>query len=117
MGFLDIFRISEIKKENEELNGKVQNMEKILEETKSLTIAEINDYIAKKEKEKKEINVEVIKYNNIDSIENKIATSFRILNQAFKPNLVSIREEFLNLKYQELYLGYEFERKKAEEKD
>ena len=226
MGFLDIFSISEIKKENEELNGKVQNMEKILEETKSLTIAEINDYIAKKEKEKKEINVEVIKYksqldgvireisnkrkelvdvedeielqqfalykpkydfatslqykdeldkirqqqknmiknksavkysdlwrvdgslskgrqmtngnikvilrcfnaeceaainkikyNNIDSIENKIATSFRILNQAFKPNLVSIREEFLNLKYQELYLGYEFERKKAEEKE
>ena len=226
MGFLDIFRISEIKKENEELNGKIQNMEKILEETKSLTIAEINDYIAKKEKEKKEINVEVIKYksqldgvireisnkrkelvdvedeielqqfalykpkydfttslqykdeldkirqqqknmiknksavkysdlcrvdgslskgrqmtngnikvilrcfnaeceaainkikyNNIDSIENKIATSFRILNQAFKPNLVSIREEFLNLKYHELYLGYEFERKKAEEKE
>ena len=26
MGFLDIFRISEIKKENEELNGKVQKL-------------------------------------------------------------------------------------------
>ena len=64
-----------------------------------------------------EAAINKIKYNNIDSIENKIATSFRILNQAFKPNLVSIREEFLNLKYQELYLGYEFERKKAEEKE
>ena len=55
MGFLDIFRISEIKKENEELNGKIQNMEKILEETKSLTIAEINDYIAKKRKKKRRL--------------------------------------------------------------
>ena len=63
-----------------------------------------------------EAAINKIKYNNIDSIENKIATSFRILNQAFKPNLVSIREEFLNLKYHELYLGYEFERKKLKKK-
>ena len=226
MGFLDIFRISEIKKENEEHNGKVQKLEAVLEETKVLSIVEINDYLADKEKEKSDIDNDIIKYksqldgiireisnkrqelidvedeielqecaiyeprydfatslqykeeldevrqyqkdmikdksaviysenwtvdgslakgrkmtngnikvilrcfnseceaainkikyNNIDSIENKIATSFRILNQAFKPNLVSIREEFLNLKYQELYLGYEFERKKAEEKE
>ena len=51
MGFLDIFRISEIKKENEELNGKVQKLEVVLEETKVLSIVEINDYLADKETE------------------------------------------------------------------
>ena len=226
MGFLDIFRISEIKKENEELNGKVQKLEAVLEETKVLSIVEINDYLADKEKEKSDIdnditkyksqldgiireisnkrqelidvedeielqecaiyeprydfatslqykeeldevrqyqkdmikdksaviysenwtvdgslakgrkmtngNIKVIlrcfnseceaainkiKYNNIHTIEKRIQTSFNILNQAFKTAKVAITEDYLDLKFDELYLGYEFERKKAEEKE
>lgn len=226
MGFLDIFRISEIKKENEELNGKVQKLEAILEETKVLSIVEINDYLADKEKEKSDIDNDIIKYksqldgiireisnkrqelidvedeielqecaiyeprydfatslqykeeldevrqyqkdmikdksaviysenwtvdgslakgrkmtngnikvilrcfnseceaainkikyNNIHTIEKRIQTSFNILNQAFKTAKVAITEDYLDLKFDELYLGYEFERKKAEEKE
>ena len=226
MGFLDIFRISEIKKENEELNGKVQKLEAVLEETKALSIVEINDYLANKEKEKSDINNDIskyksqldgiireisnkrkelidvedaielqecaiyeprydfatslqykeeldevrqyqkdmikdksaviysenwtvdgslakgkkmtngnikvilrcfnseceaainkIKYNNIHTIEKRIQTSFNILNQAFKTAKVAITDDYLNLKFDELYLGYEFEKKKAEEKE
>ena len=226
MGFLDIFRISEIKKENEELNGKVQKLEAVLEETKVLSIVEINDYLADKEKEKSDIDNDIIKYksqldgiireisnkrqelidvedeielqecaiyeprydfatslqykeeldevrqyqkdmikdksaviysenwtvdgslakgrkmtngnikvilrcfnseceeainkikyNNIHTIEKRIQTSFNILNQAFKTAKVAITEDYLDLKFDELYLGYEFERKKAEEKE
>lgn len=226
MGFLDIFRISEIKKENEELNGKVQKLEAVLEETKALSIVEINDYLADKEKEKSDIDNDIIKYksqldgiireisnkrqelidvedeielqecaiyeprydfatslqykeeldevrqyqkdmikdksaviysenwtvdgslakgrkmtngnikvilrcfnseceaainkikyNNIHTIEKRIQTSFNILNQAFKTAKVAITEDYLDLKFDELYLGYEFERKKAEEKE
>lgn len=226
MGFLDIFRISEIKKENEELNGKVQKLEAVLEETKVFSIVEINDYLADKEKEKSDIDNDIIKYksqldgiireisnkrqelidvedeielqecaiyeprydfatslqykeeldevrqyqkdmikdksaviysenwtvdgslakgrkmtngnikvilrcfnseceaainkikyNNIHTIEKRIQTSFNILNQAFKTAKVAITEDYLDLKFDELYLGYEFERKKAEEKE
>lgn len=226
MGFLDIFRVSEIKKENEELNGKIQNLEAVLEETKALSIVEINDYLANKEKEKSDINNDIskyksqldgiireisnkrkelidvedaielqecaiyeprydfatslqykeeldkvrqyqkdmikdksaviysenwtvdgslakgkkmtngnikvilrcfnseceaainkIKYNNIHTIEKRIQTSFNILNQAFKTAKVAITDDYLDLKFDELYLGYEFEKKKAEEKE
>ena len=226
MGFLDIFRISEIKKENEELNGKIQKLETVLEETKALSIVEINDYLANKEKEKSKINnniikyksqldglireisnkrkelidvedeieiqecaiyeprydfatslqykeeldevrqyqkdmikdksaviysenwtvdgslakgkkmtngnikvilrcfnseceaaINKIKYNNIHTIEKRIQTSFNILNQAFKTAKVAITDDYLDLKFDELYLGYEFEKKKAEEKE
>lgn len=226
MGFLDIFRISEIKKENEELNGKIQKLETVLEETKALSIVEINDYLANKEKEKSKINNDIIKYksqldglireisnkrkelidvedeieiqecaiyeprydfatslqykeeldevrqyqkdmikdksaviysenwtvdgslakgkkmtngnikvilrcfnseceaainkikyNNIHTIEKRIQTSFNILNQAFKTAKVAITDDYLDLKFDELYLGYEFEKKKAEEKE
>lgn len=226
MGFLDIFRVSEIKKENEELNGKIKKLEAVLEETKALSIVEINDYLANKEKEKSDINNDIskyksqldgiireisnkrkelidvedaielqecaiyeprydfatslqykeeldevrqyqkdmikdksaviysenwtvdgslakgkkmtngnikvilrcfnseceaainkIKYNNIHTIEKRIQTSFNILNQAFKTAKVAITDDYLNLKFDELYLGYEFEKKKAEEKE
>ena len=226
IGFLDIFRISETKKVNEELNGKVQKLEAVLEETKVLSIVEINDYLADKEKEKSDIDNDIIKYksqldgiireisnkrqelidvedeielqecaiyeprydfatslqykeeldevrqyqkdmikdksaviysenwtvdgslakgrkmtngnikvilrcfnseceaainkikyNNIHTIEKRIQTSFNILNQAFKTAKVAITEDYLDLKFDELYLGYEFERKKAEEKE
>lgn len=226
MGFLDIFRISEIKKENEELNGKIQKLETVLEETKALSIVEINAYLANKEKEKSKINnniikyksqldglireisnkrkelidvedeieiqecaiyeprydfatslqykeeldevrqyqkdmikdksaviysenwtvdgslakgkkmtngnikvilrcfnseceaaINKIKYNNIHTIEKRIQTSFNILNQAFKTAKVAITDDYLDLKFDELYLGYEFEKKKAEEKE
>lgn len=226
MGFLDIFRVSEIKKENEELNGKIQKLEAVLEETKALSIVEINDYLANKEKEKSDINNDIskyksqldgiireisnkrkelidvedaielqecaiyeprydfatslqykeeldevrqyqkdmikdksaviysenwtvdgslakgkkmtngnikvilrcfnseceaainkIKYNNIHTIEKRIQTSFNILNQAFKTAKVAITDDYLDLKFDELYLGYEFEKKKAEEKE
>lgn len=226
MGFLDIFRVSEIKKENEELIGKIQKLEAVLEETKALSIVEINDYLANKEKEKSDINNDIskyksqldgiireisnkrkelidvedaielqecaiyeprydfatslqykeeldevrqyqkdmikdksaviysenwtvdgslakgkkmtngnikvilrcfnseceaainkIKYNNIHTIEKRIQTSFNILNQAFKTAKVAITDDYLNLKFDELYLGYEFEKKKAEEKE
>lgn len=64
-----------------------------------------------------EAAINKIKYNNIHTIEKRIQTSFNILNQAFKTAKVAITEDYLDLKFDELYLGYEFERKKAEEKE
>ena len=64
-----------------------------------------------------EAAINKIKFNNIQSIENRIYRSFDQLNKLNSTNRVSIRNEFLNLKLQELYLGHEYELKRQEEKE
>lgn len=58
-----------------------------------------------------------VKFNNIDSIKTRIMKSFELLNNLGTRNLISIRREYLNLKLEELYLSYEYELKKQEEKE
>lgn len=58
-----------------------------------------------------------IKFNNIDSIEKKIKKAFEVLNKLGKRMEISITHDYLNLKIEELYLAYEYEIKKQEEKE
>ncbi|MFS7389887.1 DUF4041 domain-containing protein [Carnobacterium maltaromaticum] len=64
-----------------------------------------------------EASINKIKYNNIQSIENRINKSFDQLNKLNQTNRLSLSMQFLNLKLEELYLAYEYERKRQEEKE
>ena len=58
-----------------------------------------------------------VKFNNIESIKKRITLSYNSLNRLNSTNKVSISEEFLYLKYQEMYLAYEYAQKIQEEKE
>lgn len=61
--------------------------------------------------------IDRVKFNNIDSMKKRIEKSFESLNKLNKTVLVGLRNEFLDLKTQELYLAYEYQVKKQEEKE
>lgn len=58
-----------------------------------------------------------VKFNNIESIENRIQTSFDQINKLNESSKISLSDSFLKLKFEELHLGYEYELKKQEEKE
>ncbi|MEH7379130.1 DUF4041 domain-containing protein [Bacillus sp. JJ1533] len=58
-----------------------------------------------------------VKYNNVDASEQRIHKVYDELNKLTDMQRVSIAKGYLNLKLQELYLKYEFEQKKQEEKE
>lgn len=58
-----------------------------------------------------------IKFNNITSIEKKINKAFEDLNRLGAIMSISISQAYLKLKIQELYLCYEYQVKKQEEKE
>lgn len=64
-----------------------------------------------------EAAINKVTYRNITSVERKINSSFTQLNKSFNTNKISIKETYLNLKLQELYMAYEYERKRQEEKE
>jgi len=64
-----------------------------------------------------EAAINKIKFNNLERIENRIYKSFEQLNKLNEVNQVSITQEFLNLKFDELHLGYEYEQRKELEKE
>ncbi len=64
-----------------------------------------------------EAAINKIKFSNLERIENRIYKSFEQLNKLNEINQVSIAQEFLNLKFDELHLGYEYEQKKELEKE
>lgn len=57
------------------------------------------------------------KYNNVDSLEKKINKAAETLNKLGDRMSISITARYINLKVQELYLAYEYELKKQEEKE
>lgn len=61
--------------------------------------------------------IDRVKFNNIDSMKKRIEKSFESLNKLNKTVLVGLRNEYLNLKIEELYLSYEYQVKKQEEKE
>ena len=61
--------------------------------------------------------IDRVKFNNIDSMKKRIEKSFDSLNKLNKTVLVGLKNEFLDLKIQELYLAYEYQVKKQEEKE
>jgi hypothetical protein len=58
-----------------------------------------------------------VKFNNIKSIEKKITKAFEILNNLGQRMSIVLSADYLNLKLSELYLCYEYELKKQEEKE
>jgi hypothetical protein len=58
-----------------------------------------------------------VKFNNIKSIEKKITKAFEILNRLGQRMYITISADYLNLKLAELYLCYEYQVKKQEEKE
>lgn len=58
-----------------------------------------------------------VKFNNIVSIEKKIRKAFEVLNNLGKRMSITILSEYLDLKLQELYLCYEYQVKKQQEKE
>lgn len=61
--------------------------------------------------------IDKVKFNNIESIKNKITKSYTDLNKLNQVCGVSIMHDYLNLKLDELNLCYEYELKKQEEKE
>ena len=64
-----------------------------------------------------EAAINKVKFSNIESIEKRIQTSFNQHNKLNETNKVSLTQRFLDLKLQELYLAFEYEQKKEEEKE
>jgi hypothetical protein len=58
-----------------------------------------------------------VKFNNMESIEKKIRKAFDTLNSLAQRMSISITNAYLNLKLEELYLCYEYQLKKQEEKE
>ncbi len=58
-----------------------------------------------------------VRYNNIESIEKKIRKAFETLNSLGLRMSITISHDYLDLKLQEMYLVYEYQVKKQEEKE
>jgi hypothetical protein len=58
-----------------------------------------------------------VKFNNVVSIEKKIIKAFEALNKLEQRMAITISREYLDLKLKELYLVYEYQVKKQEEKE
>jgi len=58
-----------------------------------------------------------VKFNNIDSIEKRIRKAFETLNKLGQRMTITLSQQYLDLKLQELYLCYEYQVKKQEEKE
>jgi chromosome segregation ATPase len=58
-----------------------------------------------------------VRFNNIKSIEKKIRKAFEILNSLGQSMSIIVNVKYLDLKLSELYLCYEYELKKQEEKE
>jgi len=61
--------------------------------------------------------VDNVKFNNIEANEKRIEKSFETLNKLGRIMEASISNEYKKLKYEELYLAYEYQKKKQEEKE
>lgn len=61
--------------------------------------------------------VDNVKFNNIESHEKRIEKSFETLNKLGTIMKAGITQEYKKLKYDELHLAYEYQRKKEEEKE
>ena len=61
--------------------------------------------------------IDKVKFNNIDNMKKRIEKSFEALNKLNVTVCVQIKEEYLDIKIEELYLAYEYQVKKQEEKE
>ena len=58
-----------------------------------------------------------VRWNNVERIENRIIKAFNAINKLNASNHVTISDQYLNLKIDELRLTYEYHDKKQQEKE
>lgn len=61
--------------------------------------------------------IDRVKFNNIDTMRARISKAYEQLNKLNEINKISITHDYLNLKFDELALAYEYQLKKQEEKE
>lgn len=61
--------------------------------------------------------VDHVKFNNVENMEKRINSSFDALNKLGRIMNVRITEDYKKLKFEELYLSFEYQQKKQEEKE
>lgn len=64
-----------------------------------------------------EVIINKVKHSNIDASRKRIQKSFDQLNRLYEREDVHLTNTYLNLKFDEMYLAYEYELKKEEEKE
>ena len=64
-----------------------------------------------------DIAISKVTVNNIPSMEKRINNIYNAVNKMNRTNKISIKPEYLNLKYEELYLALEYAKKKEQEKE
>jgi hypothetical protein len=58
-----------------------------------------------------------VSYSNVVSLENRLRKSFDQINALGEAKRIYLDRDFFNLKYEELHLAYEYQRKKQDEKE
>lgn len=58
-----------------------------------------------------------VKWNNVNQMKERISKSFETINKIGESQTVSIQQQYLNLKIQELVLEYEYQSKRQREKE
>lgn len=109
---------------------KVRNEQKKLVEEKRAVITnvysdEVDDLIIKKHVKLaiRSFNndcdsvISKVKFSNVEVSEKKIRTSFHYINELNRHNYIELAEEFLSLKLEELFLAYEYDQRKQEERE
>ena len=64
-----------------------------------------------------EVIISKVKHSNLESSKNRIQKSFDVLNKLYTREQVHLTQGYLNLKFDEMHLAYEYEVKKQEEKE
>lgn len=58
-----------------------------------------------------------VKWNNVDKMKIRIQKTFDNINKLGEPIKIAIKHDFLNLKFEEMFLTYEYEEKKYQERE
>lgn len=64
-----------------------------------------------------EVIINKVRYSNLEASIKRLQRSYDQLNKIYSRNKVEITEEYYDLKFDELYIAYEYEQKKQEEKE
>ncbi|NUM43021.1 MAG: DUF4041 domain-containing protein [Leptospiraceae bacterium] len=94
---------------NVSLMGSLADGEKFIQDFVKLILRSFNSEC--------DTNIANVKFNNVKSLEKKIFNDYDALNKLGKRMNISIAKEYLNLKLDELYLCYEYQAKKEDEKE
>lgn len=95
--------------ENWTVNNSKSEGKKMVNDMKKLILRSFNNEC--------DFCVDNVKFNNIEVNEKRIEKSFEQLNKLGRMMQAGISETYKKLKYEELYLAYEYQQKKEEEKE